>query len=892
MKKRFISSLLCVVMMAMVLVPVVRVLELGVGANVSAAQEFRTEPMISAGTTHTLALREDGTVWTWGAGSFRGELFEEHMHQNHIPQSIQGLTNVIDISAGSNYSLVLRADGTVWAWGENWNGQLGDGTTINRDHPVQVQGLNNIIAISAGTSHSIALSADGTAWTWGWNLWGNLGDGTNFDRYVPVQVRGLTNIAAISAGNLQTVALRSDGTVWIWGQHTLRIAEFRVIDSNVPVQVQNFKNIIAVSAGLGNGHTTALHSDGVVLELGVRGGYWGFHQSDDGTTFDSRCVNQVGNLNDIVSISAGGSHSTALCADGTVWAWGRNRSGELGDDTDIPRFSPVQSHGLGNITAITAGGSHTVALCNDGTVWTWGANWNALLGDGTTANRHAPVQVLGPNGEGFLNLGTTVSQSPNQPPNSAPENNVPDPETPNTPSIGEYRLSNLFNHSAYESNMDLAIFAAELSEAAYNYQGRLRPMLETYGMVNVETFYSQQNDPVQYTFASRIFNRGGVDYNLIFIVARGSQSGADWLNNAIINSSGNGGYHQGFSTAAQGLMGRLNTYLNRYGMTNQTNRKNIFFVTGHSQGGAVANLVARELNDSTLVDNNNLFAYTFASPNVTTGRGVTSHRYHNIFNIINRRDVVTGVPRSTPIGNPNLWNRFGLEFAFNMTGLSSVNIFYAHAMTTYLQWLRQNSDRTFRQLLGEEVGAAKGFSRVVSWQSPVDISIYNSDGELVGQIIDNEPINIENSEVFVFITDGVKQAFLPYGDTYTIKMIGTGDGTLTYAIENLYFMPDTPNTIRVFENIELYEGRNMVSEIVDTEEVRVLLVVDGEIVSEINQDGTVTRLSSNNSERPQQESTSNNTIIFIIIGISAVAVIGIAMTIVVIIHKKQAKNTN
>ena len=123
------------------------------------------------------------------------------------------------IAGGGEHSIALKSDGTVWAWGNNWVGQLGDGTTSHRSTPVQVSGLSGVIAIAGGGYHSIALKSDGTVWAWGWNEYGQLGDGTTSHRSTPVQVSGLSGVIAIAGGGYHSIALKSDGTVWAWGNN-------------------------------------------------------------------------------------------------------------------------------------------------------------------------------------------------------------------------------------------------------------------------------------------------------------------------------------------------------------------------------------------------------------------------------------------------------------------------------------------------------------------------------------------------------------------------------------------------------------------------------------------------------------------------------------------------
>lgn len=126
---------------------------------------------------------------------------------------------VVKVACGFVYTVVLKSDGTVWAWGDNSFGQLGDGTTTDRHTPVQASGLSDVAAIAAGTYHTVALKKDGTVWAWGYNKYGQLGDGTEADRSVPVQIPYLRDVTVIAAGLLHTVVLKDDGTVWAWGEN-------------------------------------------------------------------------------------------------------------------------------------------------------------------------------------------------------------------------------------------------------------------------------------------------------------------------------------------------------------------------------------------------------------------------------------------------------------------------------------------------------------------------------------------------------------------------------------------------------------------------------------------------------------------------------------------------
>nr|WP_269456777.1 Ig-like domain-containing protein [Thermanaeromonas toyohensis] len=365
--------------------------------------------MISAGTYHSLALKSDGTVWAWGQNSY-GQLGDGTTTNRYTPVQVQGLSDVVAVAAGGGHSLALKSDGTVWAWGANNYGQLGDGTTANRYTPVQVQGLSGVVAIAAALgSHSLALKSDGTVWAWGYNYYGQLGDGTTTNRYTPVQVQGLSNVVAIAAGGSYSLALKSDGTVCAWGYNGQgQLGDGTTTNRYTPVQVQNqnLQSSVVAIATHGN-HSLALKSDGTVWAWGANA----YGQLGDGTTTNRLTPVQVWNLSGVVAIAGGGNHSLALKSDGTVWAWGYNGAGQLGDGTTISRYTPVQVQGLSGVVAVAGGSNHSLALKSDGTVWAWGQNGYGQLGDGTTTNRTTPVQVLN------LNLGPwitsiTVTPSP------------------------------------------------------------------------------------------------------------------------------------------------------------------------------------------------------------------------------------------------------------------------------------------------------------------------------------------------------------------------------------------------------------------------------------------------------------------------------------------------
>ncbi|MCB1030693.1 MAG: DUF4214 domain-containing protein [Acidimicrobiales bacterium] len=344
---------------------------------------------ISVGDTHSCAVLTSGSVRCWGDNS-QGQLGNGSNAASLTPKAVSSITNAKSVSAGSSHTCAVLTTGAVRCWGSNIQGKLGNGSTNASTVPVAVSGITNATTVSAGSTHSCAVLSTGAVRCWGYSGDGKLGNGSTNASSVPVAVTGIANAVGVTAASAHSCAVLSTGGVKCWGYNLFgRLGNGSSTASTVPVNVSGISNAVSVSAK-GN-HTCAVLSTG-----GVK--CWGRNSSGqlgNGSWTDSSVPVSVSAITTAKAGVVGGSHSCAVLASGGAQCWGFNQSGALGNGSSVTSYTPVAVSAITSAVSIGAADKNSCALLSSGSVRCWGDNAYGQLGNGTKTYSLVPVLVSG-----------------------------------------------------------------------------------------------------------------------------------------------------------------------------------------------------------------------------------------------------------------------------------------------------------------------------------------------------------------------------------------------------------------------------------------------------------------------------------------------------------------
>ncbi|HOZ76217.1 MAG TPA: hypothetical protein PLS51_11400 [Flavobacterium sp.] len=350
---------------------------------------------VSAGEEHTAAIRSDGSLWTWGSNEW-GQLGNGNYLDSGLPQRIGTDTNWKAISCGRNHVIALKTNGTIWAWGANDYKQLGTGVVANSvNHPVQIGSGSDWTMIASKNNHTVAVKSNGTTWNWG-NYNYNPGyDNGNPLPMIPTPTQFASgNWQAITASDASNLLLKSDGTLWGNGRNSL-FELAHVVDDRyhilyeTPIQIGTENNWKTVNAG--HYHVIATKTDGTLWS-------WGWVALGLGSSTIYGIPKQIGTANNWLYAANGIAHSMAIRTDGTIWSWGGNSFGQLanGAMTSASTETPQQIGTDADWVAIYAGHQSSFAKKSDSSLWAWGKNAAGQLGNGDTVSSAVPILIACP----------------------------------------------------------------------------------------------------------------------------------------------------------------------------------------------------------------------------------------------------------------------------------------------------------------------------------------------------------------------------------------------------------------------------------------------------------------------------------------------------------------
>ena len=329
---------------------------------------------VSLGGWHSAAITEDGTLYKWGYNNY-GQLGNGTIKDSYTPIKI--MDNVTYVSLGNSHSAAITKDGSLYMWGCNIGGQLGDGTTEDRSTPIKI--MDNVAYVSLGTYHSAAITTDGSLYTWGGNSDGRLGNGTTESSHTPVKI--MDNVAYVSLGNNHSAAITTDGSLYTWGNnHAGQLGNGTTEDSSIPIKIMD--NVVYVS--LGHYYSAAITTGGSLYT-------WGNKYYDLLADEQYDCPSPIKIMDNVAYVSLGQYYSATITTNGSLYMWGENFWGQLGNGTTDGSSTPIKI--MDNVARVSIGSGNSAAMTADGSLYAWGYNNHGQLGNGTTKDSSTPIKI-------------------------------------------------------------------------------------------------------------------------------------------------------------------------------------------------------------------------------------------------------------------------------------------------------------------------------------------------------------------------------------------------------------------------------------------------------------------------------------------------------------------
>lgn len=344
---------------------------------------------VSRGPNHTLAIATDGSLWAWGY-NFNGQLGIGTTEKSAIPVKVGTGTQWKSVSAGVYHTLAIKNDGTLWAWGDNSIGTLGDSNYISSTIPIQIGTETNWTNICSGGIHSLAIKSNGSLWGWGYNTYSQLTGGLSLLNKVPTQIGAETDWKSVVSDLTSTMGIKTDGTLWAWGDNTY--GQLGLGDVFDPIIM------IPAKVGIATDWHSVVTTRNVYLALKTDSTLWGWGSNEYGN------LGQVSSTRSPVLLDTTGqkwrSVAVGICSfgvknDGTLWVWGRNTSdGNIAMDTTVPFISrPVRVGSNNNWQSVVTRVSSSVALTEGNSMFGWGPNFDGETGSGNFEQQHVPFPV-------------------------------------------------------------------------------------------------------------------------------------------------------------------------------------------------------------------------------------------------------------------------------------------------------------------------------------------------------------------------------------------------------------------------------------------------------------------------------------------------------------------